>query len=234
MQTSGQLNAALITLAVAISCWPARAGNIAVQNFSNDGLQARPIVFFGSLPPLNSGSIAVGSFATLNDQALSAVGSDIMLADFIPFDDTLNHPVRLGDASAFNIAGLYAADLSAPLSPGNSLLGKNIYTVIGNGLSLASSPAIIILKDSETFQFDAPIFQASALAYDSGSTLIRGSVGAPIFIGALGASFPSIQSIPEPANILILAMAGLWLFRRSPPIRNSSRRDESRRVGPVG
>jgi hypothetical protein len=162
--------------AVALCYFPASglAATVTAQNFEDDGSSDRPVEFFGSLPPPNTGSVSIGSFRTMTDAQIAAALAggqwQSVLADFIAFGDSLENPARLGDENAFNVPGYYAAVFNELLQTGHPLIGKRIYTVIGNGPHLSLSSAIIIIKDNDSFGADTPFFQAFALIHQPGST----------------------------------------------------------------
>ncbi len=182
------------------------AAAIRVYNYSDDGLAAAPIASYsGVLLTTGSGAIAVGAFATLTDSALSQAMTSpaawaAVLADFIAYADTKANPIKIGDG--VGISGLYDADKGQPIPAASPLVGRTIYTIIGNGATLETSTQMAIIKEAEVFSADAPVFQATANPSEQGSTIILGSLGPAVAIPELGGSFAVLRlSIPEPGVV---------------------------------
>jgi hypothetical protein len=192
------------------------ATTIVLQNFNQDGSSARPITTCGNfvLPP-NTGSVSIGTFATLTDAAITGAGRNQLLADFLAFGDSVNNPTPIGDASAFNLPGLYSDVLNGTNAAGDPKIGKAIYTLIGNGPTVATSSQIAVVKDNDTFVLDdQPVIAADVFIHDPSSVILIGMSGPQTTVPGLG-TFGSLQlhCIPEPA---VLTFLTLWFgaFRR--------------------
>lgn len=215
------MKSVLITTLLGIaSAAVVNAAAIRAQNFSDDATQARPIVTSnGNTPPANSGSVTVGSFRTFTDAQIQAVNTvadlQALLADFVAFANSLSNPTRIGSPAAADAPGLYAADLSAPINAGDPLVGKSIYTLIGNGSNISTSNQLAVVKDDQTFNVDAPVYQANAFIYEPSSVVLVGSAGPSVRIDVLGANFESLRlrTIPEP-SMAMLGLLGLGLVAR--------------------
>ncbi len=207
-------------LAILATVASVEAAAIRVFNYQDDGSAASPVTnASGVVITTGSGSIAVGGFTSLNDAALAGAAASpaawaAVLADFIAYADTKANPMKMGDG--VGISGLYDGDKGQPIAAASPLVGKTIYTLIGNGATLETSTQIAIIKDNQSFAADAPVFQATANPSEAGSSIILGTTGAAIAIPELQASFASLQLVPvvpEPSSIALLAF-GLAPFVR--------------------
>jgi hypothetical protein len=212
----GILVLSLATVVVASS----NATTIRLQNFSDDGISARPITTCGNfLVPSNTGFVSIGTFATLTDAAITALGGpgrNALLADFLAFADSVNNPTPIGDASAFNIPGLYSDVLNGTNAAGDPKIGKAIYTLIGNGPTFASSTQIAVVKDNDTFVLDdQPVIAANVFIHEPSSVILIGVAGPQTTVPGLG-TFGSLQfdCIPEPSVLTFLSLCFVALRRR--------------------
>jgi len=198
-----------------------KATTIIIRNFDEGGAGARPLTDANTNAPMaaNTGSVSIGTFATLTDAAITALGApgrNTLLADFLAFADSVAQPTPTGDANAFNIPGLYSDVLNGTNAAGDPKIGKAIYTLVGNGATIASSTQIAVVKDNDSFVLDdQPVITANAWIYEPSSTLLIGELGPQISIPALGGSFGTLQLaiVPEPSCVALLGLAA-FAFRR--------------------
>ena len=179
-----------------------QAGNVLVTNFEETSGRQMPISVGNGVGVSIGGVIQIGSFASGDPSALiagltSPAGLAALLADFINFGAS--------NTIGSDFSGLYASDKSSPLLAGNPLVGKPIYTLIGNSHTLAGSTDLGIVRHPDAFAADAPVFSALADLSDPAVVVLRGWRG-PGFVTALGPSTESLNiSFPEPSVALLLA-----------------------------
>jgi PEP-CTERM motif len=202
-----------------------KATTIILKNFDEGGAGARPLTDHTTNTPLaaNSGSVSIGTFATLTDAQITSMGAfnaanrNALLADFLAFADSVNNPTRTGDTNAFDIPGLYSGVNNGINAAADPKIGKAIYTFIGNGPTLASSTQIGIVKDNDSFVLDdQPVITANAFLYEPTSVILVGQLGAQIPVGPLGGSFSTLQlaAVPEPSCLALLGLCGGFFVRR--------------------
>lgn len=201
---------------MALASTSADAGNVLVTNFDETSVRQRPISTWWSTPILSGGVVQIGSFTSADPGALIAglctlAGLAALLNDFIPFGSSAS--------IGADFSGLYASDQSSPITSDSPLIGKNIYTLIGNNATLATSTNLGIVRHPGTFAADNPVFEGVADISDPGATILFGRLG-PGVTTALGMGSPSIMLVdivcPEPSSamLLLLGLVGLRARRR--------------------
>lgn len=160
--------------------------------------------------------VGVGFFQTIADLDLAATAPNLLATDFLFFGS----PQEMG-VSGFG--GLYEALVNdgGRVGPASPFLNRNLYTVIGNSGTLASSNQFLIYKHTQTFPNDLndPIdASVNALFNSAGGTFLMGGPtggkvdliqGFPIDAYALAGA------IPEPSTALAgLLGLGLLAVRR--------------------
>lgn len=209
----------------------ARAGNILIQNFVEDGSTFSPVTFAdGSLPAPGSGIAVVGGFrdeaAVIGVPATRSAWASL-LDGFLPFGSSA---AALGDANAYGIPGLYALDQSRPMKLDDPLVGKAMFTLIGNESTLAESTSVLLLQHAEWFAADRPIFGAMLFPYEPGVEILLGNIGGSVTLPGIGEvpnslqfasliddlEFPvdAVPPVPEPSTAMLLALGGGWFVRR--------------------
>lgn len=209
-------------LAVATLVLGAAAANGATVNGTNynlDTLSHKPIALSNGTGLTSGGVIQIGSFnstgAALDSLIAgltSPAGLSALLADFITFGSKTS----VGGLGA-GFEGIYdvAAEV-VPFSAGNPLIGKSIYTLIGNNADLASSTELAIIQDNQAFDVDAPLFVAGASLLESTNVVRFGNGSGPSLTtnsAFQAASSLQLAPIPEPMSAALL-LSGLALVVR--------------------
>jgi hypothetical protein len=198
---------------------PAGAATINATNYNIDTLTHKPITLTSGLALTSGGVIQLGSFQTNDLSALiagltSPAGLNALLADFIAFGSS----TTIGGQGA-GFEGIYDLPAQTSLATGNSLIGKSIYTLIGNNAALASSTNLLIVKHPGVFEADAPLFVGSASLLDPANQVLFGNASGPVvsansvFPAAVSLQFP----VPEPmsASLVVCALALAGRRRRA-------------------
>lgn len=167
---------------------------------------------------LTGGVVQVGSFAADPASLISALNPtnaggayEALLSAFTSFGST--------NTIGGDYSGLFESVKEANIASDNALVGKSIYTLIGNGATLQSSTELAILVDAQQFNYDDPVFaRRSNLTADT-VTAAFGSKTGPAVETALGASTASIQLapvaiIPEPMSAALLIGSLAFVVRR--------------------
>jgi len=192
----------IFSLAVGVlSLLSANAATISVTNL--DGSNFSGIVN-SSGAVVTSGVVAIGTF---NLEPTSAGG---VLGSFIQAGNTLS----LGPNSFFqgNVN-------TGTLVSGDSFVGKNVYVVIGNGVTLANSTEILVWKATANtagnlFVADNPVGGPDTLTVVANKgTLSVGNSSTFDFGGGAQLVF-QLVAVPEPSVALLGALGGLALLRR--------------------
>ena len=209
--------AVLFTLVAA----SAQAGSILATNYNETTGANRPISTVSGAPiAVGGGVVQLGTFNSTGaalDALIAGLASgnvSALLADFISYGST-------NTIGAFPAEHLYASDKSVAIPGGSPLIGKNIYTLIGNAGTLAGSSEFAIIRDDESFAADAPVFQALAdisapIGGGAGQiAVLFGNPNGPSITTALGAA-PSLQlaPIPEPMSAALLLSSLALVARR--------------------
>ena len=201
MKTSTHL---LNLIALAAFASSAQAATVTVSNLP--GNVPVPILDAdGAL--LSTGSVAIGIFS--GDAAALGAAGDLagLKAAFTQFGDS----VSVG----FNgLDGLYQNTVSATVG-GTEFSGANVFTVVGNGTDVASSPGLFIFDHGITF-VDEPGATPDAVVTVDGNAVLgiagTGNVGGNEFAGYQLAGVV----VPEPSSALLclLGVASLTIRRR--------------------
>jgi hypothetical protein len=195
-----------------------QAANISGANFASNFSTFTPFMIGTQPMAAGSGVVAIGSFSITDAeiQALAAAQNRTgLLAAFTQFATS----AVVGDGGGFNTAGLYGKDYSAPLNTGNALIGRNIYTLVGDQAALGGSSQMAIFKSTATFPEDNPVGVATANLTDAGTTLVVGtSVPGAVVPGVPGTFNGAALAVvvPEPTALLtcLLGVFGMAIRRR--------------------
>ena len=196
-----------------------QAANIAGANFSSTFTAFTPFLVGTQPMPANSGVVALGSFS-MTDAQITAAAAAMDRAGLIAAFTQFAASSVVGDAGGFNTPGLYGHDFSAPINAGNTLIGKNIYTFVGNQSTLASSSQILIMKadPAQLFPEDNPVGVADANLTNPLATMIVGTSVPGQTIPGVAGTFNGAQlvPIPEPTALFtcLLGVFGMAMRRR--------------------
>ena len=204
--------ATIVALFGLLTAGISEAGNVLATNFDEATGAQRPLSTSAGVGISTGGVVQLGSFTSADPSGLiagltSPAGLAALLADFINFGST--------NAIGTDFAGLYASDKSSPILGSSPLVGKSIYTLIGNAASLAASTELAIIRDDQSFAADAPVFAGLADISAGTSVVLFGNPNGPGFTTALGAanSSLSLAPVPEPMSAVLL-LTGLALAGR--------------------
>lgn len=189
----------------------------AIYNINNVVNGVGDTVYANSSNVLLSGSVVtIGVFSEGFDLTSSLQDTGSLLSNFT----TLSSGLTGGPSESLggNPAGYaeYAPDDQASILSGNPLLGRNLYSFIGNAATLAESTefALVLLG---VIQEDLP----NELSYSSnpaGLTPIIGTLGS--YQGDLGGgqgtsiTLQTAVVVPEPSTAVLGAIGALGLLRR--------------------
>jgi hypothetical protein len=208
------MNKATIVAVLGLVCASvSHAGNILATNFDETSGAQRPISTAGGAPILTGGVVQLGSFQAADPAGLIAglgtpAGFAALIADFITFGTT--------SSIGSDFSGLYAGDKSVFIPADSPLVGKTIYTLIGNAATLAASTELAIVRDDQSFNFDNPVFEALADISAASSVILFGNPAGPPVETLLGPSSTSLSlgvAVPEPMSAMLL-LSGLALVVR--------------------
>lgn len=187
-----------------------QAASITVTNRLAATLESRWIADAdGSFIPNGGGMVAIGSFA--DESGIAGASSvDGLLSAFTQFGDAVSV------AGVGTVAGLYANSISASVS-GGGFTDQSVFTVIGNGGSLASSSNFLVFKHDGVFPADAdnPTATLNAIVGEGQGELLLGGSGTGDFNGNAIDTYTLGVVVPEPSSAL-LGLLGLSFlaFRR--------------------
>jgi hypothetical protein len=191
----------------------AQAATTSYSNLVNFDSSTNAVVTVGGTPlAVGSGFVGVGYFASLTDILISTSIDAVGLGnDFRTFASGQINGGGVGLAGLYNYGTATVANAQFD--------GKAVYTVIGNGATIATSTQILIAKHTTTFAADPAITPGAVLSNSSSgnvATLLKGSYG--LFSSDFGAGPSQAYSlallVPEPSTMLLGAFGALGLLRR--------------------
>lgn len=183
------------------------------RNFQEESGRQLPITTAAGDAIQQGGIAQVGSFGSSDVAALigalpSTAGRDALIGDFIPFTDATS--------IGFHFHGLFITEKLEPLAGDSPLIGKPVYTLIGNGPTFAASTQLGLVRHPVLFGPDEPFFAATTDISDPYAVVLLGSSGpsATTALGFSSASLSLARAIPEPTSGTLMLLAGVIIFRR--------------------
>lgn len=167
----------------------------------------------GVLIPDGGGVIVTGFFTTLLDADIANSSSSVLGSDFVQFGSS-------GEFGFNGFGGVYSVAVDGGrIAPSSTFDLKTIYTVLGNGDTIAGSSDFVIFKHPFTFEADSldanDKTALATLGEISGVYLLGGPVAGTVNIG--GADLPIVQmaqAVPEPSALMLSALGAMALLRR--------------------
>lgn len=204
-------------LPVAFLAFPSagQAANFINTNFNEHSGRQLPVSTVSGEPIVVGGVAQIGTFASDDPSALigalsSLAGRDALLDDFIPF----------GPSTSFGLdfSGLISQHAMEAIPEDSPLVGKPIFTLIGNESALATSTEWGIVRHPVFFEADPTIPNQFFISIDISnpySSILFGTQG-PAATTPLGPSPYSLGlvTVPEPGSAAMLAMALVPCLRR--------------------
>lgn len=195
-----------------LTSWPALDPAGGAQVIFNNTNSLLPIGRSdGELIEAGTGFVAAGSFA-LADADFTQANANQLANAFTQFGSSL--PMGRG-----GIEGLFSANLAAPLTTTDPLVGENIYLVVGDGDDMQSSESLFVFKSDELFESSNPSSLATISLDGSlaiGEILLgsQGTVFSNRFGSRDGIVAAPVSAIPEPSTFVALLFASVALQRR--------------------
>jgi hypothetical protein len=207
-----------------------QASNVIASNFATgaNAVNSHPAQLSnGNFIANGAGVVAVG-LVTLTDAQVMAVNTVpewvALLAGFSQFGATTT---TFGGASAVNNQGMYKLTAGFPVPDAASpFADKNIYTLMGNGATLATSTEVAVFKGNDKFVLDqAASTNAPLTGNPPGGTLLVGTIDAA---GSVNGGFNTpafnttsmnvmhlVNLVPEPTTALLGVLSlGFGFIRR--------------------
>lgn len=215
----------LTLLALATAMGTAKSATVNPGNYDIDALTSKPISLLDGTALASGGVVAIGWFSSDITALLPGIATDggkaAVIAAFNVFGTTIegNSTQKIGEAGA-GFEGLYDKPVSGAINAGDAIIGQNIYTLIGNGDTLATSSQLAIIRDANTFGADAPLFTAGAGLLEADASVVYGLATGPsvkpnaAFEGAASVQLQPFGVIPEPMSAAFLLSSLAFVVRR--------------------
>lgn len=200
----------VILLTLASAGLSQAAVTITCKNFSTPGTVGIPVLdLAGNAETAGNRSWSIGYFTTGFD--FSTATATTLQSNFTIFGAT---------STTFAFNGGFNASISATL-PGfdSTYTGKTIYTMVGNGATIATSTAFAVLTANVLFpSVDVNGAGAATSTTAAASNVVFGKLMAPV-TQPPGGSYPQgvqvlVAAVPEPSAALLGAFGVLGLLRR--------------------
>jgi hypothetical protein len=208
-----------IALFLLLATGIAKAGTFTVTNFQGTGAASPTNLVVGAdgaLLPAGAGVVAIG-YLTIEDSALGPqAGNGITGADLAAGFAQFANSITVGIGAN---SGLYQGSIAAAIDVGSEFEGNAIYTIIGNGDTIASSTAALVYKHSFNFQNDgeSPGGDVILGLNQTGTLLLGSNDGTAALEPAIPEreAFGLVPLIPEPSSALLGLVGIAFLgFRR--------------------
>lgn len=199
------------------------AVTIAVKDFTSASVGV-PVLTSGGLP-LSGGSISVGFFSTLPNFA-NATPAQIIAAYTLAGTSTTFY-------SGASSAGLFNTSVTTTITyPDSTYTGNNIYVIVGNATTLASSTQLAVLLGDTTAGGSTvstfPVVPSNGVASANALTTTVGNVVYGTIVNSGNFTEPSgtiinpgtyaqgveLLGVPEPSAALLGGLGLLGLLRR--------------------
>ena len=203
-----KLKSALIIAALGIGVSVGTAGTVKISNVSGAPAALSFRDDAGAIQVLGEGSIGIGTFGIDNAAIGGFAGADEvdvrgLLANFTQFADS----VSVG----FNgTAGLYETTIAQALNSGDAFVGNKVYTVVGNGSTLAGSTSLLVVEDEGSFLADPSLMDAINLNGDK-NVVVGEFLADPSPFGGGSLVLAGMGIIPEPSSVMLL-LSGVALM----------------------
>jgi hypothetical protein len=206
----------------------AQAGTVSIQSLTDAaGGTTSPgegMILSLAGTPLTSGFASGGYFSISDEEVLTAITNQNFSLLANSFVVVASDNFASGVTAVFevpSIPGFYAANPVSYGAPEGGLLGKSLYTFIGDGASLLDSSGFVLYKNIDVINADLPVADGNSLVLANGTLLIgtqgTGTYDASSLGGAENTSvstFRLVAAIPEPSTMLLGAIGALGLLRR--------------------
>jgi len=187
----------------------AKAATITVTNV--DFTETNAIVSkSGTVYADKSGFVGIGVFSIADAQIAGAGSAATIANNFTLFGQS----DKIG--AGFSLDGTYQFISTAEIGVGSPYTG-NIYTVIGNATTLATSTEFLVFKHDLSFNPDSPLGGPPAMVKAGRGTLILGGFNNfTHFIGLPSGPAPAFNTVtvPEPSATLLGLLGAVGLLRR--------------------
>ncbi|MDC0088063.1 PEP-CTERM sorting domain-containing protein [Akkermansiaceae bacterium] len=205
-----------ITASLIILVAPMASAALSIVSTNNAGFNSNTSAIVdntGTAIAQNTGVISVGTFGSLTDGQIQSLGSAGIISS--SFD-------AVGSTN-FNLLDGIFEDTIQNVGDTTRFVGQNIFSVIGNGNTIAGSTQFLIYRHSDvntTGQFvGLPNLNGAAVVADgngsTGSLLVGGFNNFTNDFGAGEfAAFNLVTVVPEPSSSALLAIAGVGFVLR--------------------
>ena len=210
----------LASILLAVSATGLNAGVLSITN-QVSGVAGDTAIFFANDTIATSG-IATGGYFDVGYDVNTGLTLATTSGDFSSFIGAFNILTSdvLGAGGGSGANGFYFAsfDYGAPVL--NPPVGASLYSILGNGVDLASSSEFAVLMSADTVALDSPLPDDNNITLPTNTTVLLGTVATGMVdFGAGLVSTPTLSlvsaaPVPEPSALLLSAFGALALLRR--------------------